>query len=100
MDLKAPRYSDQNEVVWLAAKVESKLEADGELTERWLNLLENVARKSGFIRTQIWLIANEGFSPEARALLKEREVFGSSQQQFEILAGRLQRSYWTSRRYA
>lgn len=82
-------YTDSNEVVWLAAKVESKLEADVELTERWLNLLEDLARKSGFIRTQLWLIANEGFSSDAGVLLKERGAFGSSQQQFEILAGRL-----------
>jgi serine/threonine-protein kinase RsbW len=82
-------YTDSNEVVWLAAKVESKLEADLEVTERWLNLFEDLARKSGFIRTQVWLIANEGFSPDASVLLKERGAFGSSQQQFEILAGRL-----------
>src|SRR5688572_18229959 len=82
-------YSDQNEVVWLAARVESKIEADVELTERWLDLLENVARKSGLIRTQLWLISNEGFSPEANALLKEHGAFGSSQQQFELLAERL-----------
>ncbi|HKO60580.1 MAG TPA: ATP-binding protein [Pyrinomonadaceae bacterium] len=82
-------YSDQNEIVWMAARVESKLEADSQLTSRWLDLLENVGRKSGFIRTQLWLISNEGFSPEANALLKDRGAFGSSQQQFEILAERL-----------
>ena len=82
-------YSDQNEVVWLAARVESKIEADVDLTERWLDLLENVARKSGFTRTQFWLISNEGFSPDANTLLKENGAFGSSQQQFELLAARL-----------
>ena len=89
-------YSDQNEVVWLAARVESKLEADIELTERWLDLLENVARKSGFVRTRLWLIANEGFSPDANSLLKERGAFGSNQQQFEILAGRVRESATTA----
>ena len=82
-------YSDQNEVVWLAAKLECKLEADAELTQRWLDLLEGVARKSGLLRTQVWLIANEGFSPDANNLLQQRGAFGSSQQQFEILSGRL-----------
>jgi len=82
-------YSDENEVVWLAARVESKLEADVELTERWVDLLENLARKSGFMRTQLWLISNEGFSLDANSLLKEHGAFGSSQQQFELLAGRL-----------
>ncbi len=82
-------FTDSNEIVWLAAKVESKLEADAEVTEQWLKLLEDVARKSGFIRTQLWLIANEGFSAAASSLLKERGAFSSNQQQFEILAGRL-----------
>ena len=88
-------YSDQNEIVWLAARVESKLEADAELTERWLDMLESVARKSGFIRTQFWLIANEGFSPEANALLRDQGAFGSSRQQFELLAGRLREGVTT-----
>ncbi len=82
-------YTDSNEVVWLAAKVESKLEADVDTTRQWLDRLEDIARKSGFIRTQLWLIAKEGFSADASILLKERGVFGSSQQQFEILATRL-----------
>ena len=82
-------YTDSNEIVWLAAKVESKLEASVELTQHWLDLLEDVARKSGFIRTQLWLIANEGFTDEASAVLRDRGAFSSSQQQFEILAARL-----------
>jgi serine/threonine-protein kinase RsbW len=82
-------YTDANEIVWLVAKVESKLETDLETTEQWLDRLEDIARKSGFLRTQTWLIANEGFSADASILLKERGAFGSSQRQFEILAGRL-----------
>jgi serine/threonine-protein kinase RsbW len=82
-------YTDANEIVWLAAKVESKLEADHVTTGKWLNRLEGVARKSGFVRAQLWLIANEGFSADACILLKARGAFGSSQQQFELLAGRL-----------
>lgn len=82
-------YTDANEIVWLAAKIESKLEASRALVESWLQLLDGLARQSGFVRTQIWLIANEGFSAEATELLRERNAFGSSQQQFELLAARL-----------
>lgn len=82
-------YTDANEVVWLAAKVDSKLAADRLLVDTWCDRLENLARQSGFVRTQIWLLANEGFNEEASELLRERNAFGSSQQQFEILAARL-----------
>ena len=41
------------------------------------------------MRTQLWLIAHEGFSAEAREMLRERAAYGSSRQQFEILASRL-----------
>jgi serine/threonine-protein kinase RsbW len=78
-------YTNQNEIAWLVARVESKLEANAALVEKWLDLLAGVARKSGLIRTQIWLIANEGFSPEANDLLRSRNAFGSSRQQFDIL---------------
>jgi serine/threonine-protein kinase RsbW len=82
-------YTDANEIVWLVAKIESKLEADASVVERWYDLLESLARRSGFVRTQIWLIANEGFSSAAMELLRERNAYGSSQQQFELLSARL-----------
>ena len=82
-------YTDANEIVLLVAKVESKLEADRSLVAQWCDLLESLARRSGFVRTQIWLIANEGFAPEAIELLRERNAYGSSQQQFELLSARL-----------
>jgi serine/threonine-protein kinase RsbW len=82
-------YTEANEIVWLVAKVDSKLEAGRALVEDCLGLLEHLARESGFVRTQIWLVANEGFSAEATALLRERNAFGSSQQQFELLTTRL-----------
>ncbi|MGH9932388.1 MAG: ATP-binding protein [Pyrinomonadaceae bacterium] len=82
-------YTDQNEIVWLVARVESKLEADAAQVGNWLDLLESVARRSGIVRTQMWLITNEGFSPEAAELLRERNAYGSSRQQFDILAGRV-----------
>jgi len=82
-------YTNQNEIVWLVARVESKLEANTALVEKWLDLLEGVARKSGLVRTQIWLIANEGFSPDANDVLRSRNAFGSSRQQFDILTDHL-----------
>ncbi|HEV2826361.1 MAG TPA: ATP-binding protein [Pyrinomonadaceae bacterium] len=82
-------YIDQNEIVWLVAKIESKLEANQTLVEEWLDKLEGLARQSGFIRTQIWLIANEGFSAAAFEQMRQRNAFGSSRQQFELLVSRL-----------
>lgn len=82
-------YTDANEIVWLVARVESKLEADATSTAAWLDRLTALARRSAFVRTQIWLIANEGFSAEASKLLLEYGAYGSSQQQFELLATRL-----------
>lgn len=82
-------YTEANEIVWLVAKVDSKLEADRNLTGIWLGRLESLARQSGFPRTQNWLIANEGFSAEATEMLRERNAYGSSQQQFELLSARL-----------
>lgn len=85
-------YTEANEIVWLVAKLDSKLEASRSLVEKWLGLLSSVARQSGFVRTQIWLVANEGFSDEASALLREHNALGSSQQQFELLTARLTES--------
>jgi serine/threonine-protein kinase RsbW len=82
-------YTDANEIVWLVARIESKLEADLTLVETWCDRLEALARRSGFVRTQMWLIANEGFADEAAAMLRDREAFFSSKQQFELLAARL-----------
>ena len=36
-----------------------------------------------------WLIANEGFDSHAAALLRARNAYGSSQQQFQLLSARL-----------
>ena len=85
-------YSDAQEVVWLVAEIDSKLEAGKELTEEWCGRLESLAAKSGFSQTQIWLIANEGFTDEAVAALSSRGAWGSSRQQLELLTARLYRS--------
>ena len=82
-------YTDANEIVWLVAKIDSKLEADARLTGTWLERLEGVARRRGFVRHQIWLISNEGFDAAATSVIRDRSAYGSSQQQFELLSSRL-----------
>ena len=85
----AADYTDENEVVWLAAEIESKLEASRELTEEWCNRLAGLARECRFEQVRLWLIAPEGFSPEACELLKERDAYGSSRRQVELLTARI-----------
>ena len=83
------RYTDASEVVWLAAEIDSKLEADLEFTRSWCDWLESLAREAGLGYTRTWLIAREGFSPEASAFLTRINAWGSSRQQFELLTARL-----------
>ncbi len=85
----AANYTDANEVVWLAAEIESKLESGRALTELWLDRLSQVAYACGFERVRLWLVAPEGFTPDASELLNEREAFGSSRRQLELLTARL-----------
>ena len=85
-------YTDDRETVWLCAEVDSKLEASRELADEWCSRLTSFARERGFVRFRIWLIAPEGFSEAASELLNERESFGSSRQQFELLKARLDTS--------
>ncbi len=86
---EAAEYTEENEVVWLVAEIESKLEASVELTEDWCDRLMAIARDAGFPKARIWLIAPEGFSDKASNLLNKRSAFGSSRQQVELLAARL-----------
>lgn len=86
---EASDYTDENEIVWLAAEIESKLEASRELTEEWCHRLAGLARDCGFQRVRLWLIAPEGFSPEACKLLNEQEAYGSSRRQVELLTARI-----------
>src|SRR6184192_1815501 len=85
----AADYTDEREIVWVAAQIESKLEASRELTEEWCNRLTALARECGFGRVRLWLVAPEGFSPEACELLNEREAYGSSRRQVELLTARI-----------
>jgi serine/threonine-protein kinase RsbW len=88
----AGNYMEANEVVWVAAEIESKTEAGRGLTEMWCDRLMTVARSCGFNRVHLWLVAPEGFSAEASELLNEREAYGSSRQQLEHLAARISQS--------
>jgi len=83
-------YTDENEIVWLCAEIDSKLEASRELTDDWCNRISSFAGECGIGRFRMWLIAPEGFSAAASELLNERGAFGSSRQQFELLKSRLQ----------
>lgn len=71
--------------VWIAAEIDSKLEADGETAEFWCDRLEMVAVSCGFEDYKIWLIAPEGFSDDAMGILAGRQALGSSRKQAEIL---------------
>lgn len=78
-------YTDESEVVWITAEIDSKMEADRELTEFWCDRLEMVALMCNFINFKIWLITPEGFSPEACEVLQDCRAFGSSRRQVEFL---------------
>lgn len=78
-------YTDASETIWLVSEVDSKLEASLELTEDWCERLQALARKSGFVRTRIWLISNEGFAEDAMEALRRRHGYGSSRLQVELL---------------
>ena len=82
-------YSDAQEVVWLVADLEAKLEVDIEVARAWVERFESLASRLGFSRFQIWLISNEGFSDEASRLLSRHHGFTSNRQQLELLASRI-----------
>jgi serine/threonine-protein kinase RsbW len=85
----AGSYSEASEVVWLAAEIDSKMEAGRGLAEMWHNRLTHLSRSRSFDRVRIWLIAPEGFTAEATEFLNEHEVYSSSRRQLEFLMGRL-----------
>jgi serine/threonine-protein kinase RsbW len=87
---EAAEYTEENEIVWLVAEIDSKLEASRELTEEWCNRLSTLARENGFARTRTWLVAREGFSESAMELLNQHEALGSSHRQIEFLTSRIQ----------
>ncbi len=78
-------YTAADETVWLAAEIDSKLEASATLTEFWCDRLEMAAVSCDFRDYRIWLIAPEGFAPEALEILRQRSGCGSSRRQVELL---------------
>jgi anti-sigma regulatory factor (Ser/Thr protein kinase) len=82
-------YSDANEIVWIADQIESKLEVTRELADLSLTRVEDLADEFGFARVHILLVSNEGFDDDAIALLEQRNAYGVSRQQMELLNARL-----------
>ena len=78
--------SKKEEMAWLAAEIDSKLEASPDVTEFWCDRLEMAAEHCGFSNFRLWLIAPEGFSAEAIDILHARNAYGSSRRQVELLA--------------
>jgi serine/threonine-protein kinase RsbW len=77
---------EKDEVAWIAAEIDSKLEATRETAEFWCNRLEMAAVHCNFKNYRLWLIAPEGFSDEALAALRKRNAYGSSHKQATLLA--------------
>jgi len=78
-------YDDENEVAWIAAEIDSKLEATEELTSFWCDRLEMAAIASDIEHFRIWLVAPEGFSTGALEVLHQRHAIGSSKAQVRML---------------
>ena len=77
-------YRDEDEVAWFTAEVDSKLEADATVTQEWCDRLDRAAIELGYTNHRIWLIAPEGFSEGALAVLADHNGFGSSRRQAEL----------------
>ncbi len=75
----------KEETAWIAAEIDSKLEASRELVEFWCDRLEMAALNCNFSRFKLWLITSEGFEPDAMDVLRNRNAYGSSRKQVEIL---------------
>jgi serine/threonine-protein kinase RsbW len=87
---EAAEYSDENEVVWIAAEFDSKLEASRELTAEWCDRLAVLASQLSLGHVRFWLIAPEGFDAAASDFLNERGIYGSSRGQVELLSARIE----------
>lgn len=78
-------FDDESEVIWIAAEIDSKLEASADLTEFWCDRLEMAALMGNFVNYRLWLVSPGGFSPEALEVLETRGSFGSNRKQAELL---------------
>lgn len=91
---------NEENIVWIAAEIDSKLEADADLTELWCDRLEMLGATTGFKEFRIWLIAPEGFDHNALALLSSRNANGSARKQVETLQRHLLGEQTTSEKHA
>jgi serine/threonine-protein kinase RsbW len=78
-------YRDEDQTVWLAAEIESKLEADRSVAEEWFGRLDEAAAACGFTNSRFWLVSPEGFSDGALDLILDRQGLGSSRRQIDLL---------------
>ncbi len=82
---KDQQYGENDEIAWFAAEIDSKLEADASLTQEWCDRLADAADALGYRNYRIWLVSPEGFSDGALDNLADRNGFGSSRRQAELL---------------
>lgn len=75
----------ETETIWIAAEIDSKLEAESSVAEFWCDRLEMIAVACDFENFKLWLVAPEGFSEDAMEILKQRSAIGSSRRQVELL---------------
>ncbi|MGE3468589.1 MAG: ATP-binding protein [Pyrinomonadaceae bacterium] len=77
--------SAATQTAWIAAEIDSKLEAPRDLAEFWCDRLEMAAESSGLKDYRLWLIAPEGFTDEALTALQDRNAYGSCRKQVDLL---------------
>jgi len=75
----------RSDEIWIAAEINSKTEIDREHAEFWCDRLEMAALMCDLPEYRIWLVATEGFTPDALAAMKARGAVGSSRRQAELL---------------
>ena len=78
-------YAEDGQITWLAAEIESKLEADRETSETWCERLKAAADANNLSSYRIWLVSPEGFSDGALDALAEYNAIGSSRRQVNLL---------------
>lgn len=76
----------KEQTAWIAVQIDSKLEATRDLVEFWCDRLEMAAVSANFDDWRLWLITPEGFDADALEALAERNAFGSSRKQADLLA--------------
>jgi serine/threonine-protein kinase RsbW len=82
---EAGRYTDADEVIWLAAHLESKNAAPRDLVRQWHESLLRFAGAVGFDTVKLWLVSPSGFAPDALTYLTRHALYGSNGAQFEHL---------------